>query len=313
MRAEPEPGASPGGLQPPPRRAPRRLQTTGDLRVLQRLMAHALVRPLAPKHRQPPWIDGRPMEEVAAEFIRPNDRLTALERLEIYHRMYWFRLIDCATDDCPGLRSVLGARRFERLVRAYLAKYPSRSFTLRNLCSRLPQFIAEEPRWTAPHTALAFDVARFEWAQTVAFDGEARPVPEPEALADAPPSRLRFRLQPYLSLLALDYPVDDFVIAVKKREALRGEASNAVDGARPARRLRRVARPRRGRIYLAVHRLDDSLYYKRLEPAAFRILTALGGGSPLTRAVAAAGGKASPAQVRDWFSTWMKLGWLCAP
>jgi len=129
MRAEPEPGASPGGLQPPPRRAPRRLQTTGDLRVLQRLMAHALVRPLAPKHRQPPWIDGRPMEEVAAEFIRPNDRLTALERLEIYHRMYWFRLIDCATDDCPGLRSVLGARRFERLVRAYLAKYPSRSFT----------------------------------------------------------------------------------------------------------------------------------------------------------------------------------------
>ena len=43
MRAEPEPGAGPGGLQPPPRRAPRRLQTTGDLRALQRLMAHAIV------------------------------------------------------------------------------------------------------------------------------------------------------------------------------------------------------------------------------------------------------------------------------
>ena len=49
------------------------------------------------------------MAEVAAEFIKPNDRLTSFERLEIYNRMYWFRLIDCVRDDCPGLRAA--ARR----------------------------------------------------------------------------------------------------------------------------------------------------------------------------------------------------------
>ena len=113
------------------------------------------------------------MAEVAAEFMKPNDRLTSFERLEIYNRMYWFRLIGVVRADSPGLSGLLGERKFDRLVQAYLARHPSRSFTLRNLCSRLPAFVRAEPRWTAPHSALAFDIARFEWAQTVAFDGES--------------------------------------------------------------------------------------------------------------------------------------------
>ena len=90
------------------------------------------------------------MEKVAAEFIKPNDRLTSFERLQLYNRMYWFRLFDAIRDDCPGLLAALGERAFGRLAQAYLAKYPSRSFTLRNLCSRLVQFIRENPSLTAP-------------------------------------------------------------------------------------------------------------------------------------------------------------------
>src|SRR5262249_2000019 len=47
---------------------------------------------------------------------------------------------------------------------------------------------------------------------------------------------------PYLSLLELDFEVDDFLIAIKKRDsdALRGEASNAMNAAPKAhRRLKR--------------------------------------------------------------------------
>ncbi len=276
-------------------------------------MTNALVRPLtADDGLQERWIDGRPMGEVVAEFIKPNDRLTAFERLEIYNRMYWFRLIDCVTEDSPGLRALLGERKFGRLVRAYLTRYPSRSFTLRNLCERLVGFIREEPRWTAPHTALALDIARFEWAQTVAFDGEGRPKLTTDEIADAPPAKLRLGLQPYMTLLALDYLVDDFVIAVKKRNALRTEASNAVETeARSARRVKRVARPRRGRIYLAVHRHHDRLYYKRLELPAFRVLEAIQSGRTVARALSAGGRRLRPAQVQEWFSTWMQLGWLC--
>jgi hypothetical protein len=229
--------------------------------------------------------------------------------------MYWARLLESVADDSPGLRAALGAGKFARLAQAYLARYPSRSFTLRNLCARLPKFIREEPALTAPRTALALDLARFEWAQTVAFDGPALPPLEPAQVekAAAAPGRIRIGLQPYLSLLSLRYPLDDFVIAVKKRDALRSEASNAVESFGPVRRSRRVGLPRPEPVRLAVHRLQGSLYYKRLEPAEFRILRSLAAGRSLHQALCAGGRRLRPEQVQGWFANWMKFGWLCAP
>lgn len=302
----------PVGLKPSPRHAPRRLATDADLRALQRMMTHALVQPLTVADELAPrWRDGRPMAEVVAEFIKPNARLTALERMEIYSRSYWYRLLDCVYDDAPGLRALLGEEKFSALVRAYLAKYPSRSFTLRNLSARLAQFILETPRLTAPDTALAHAIARFEWAQTVAFDGAAHPVLTPDDLAGTPPTKLRLGLQPYVSLLALDWPVDDFVLAVKQREALRSEASNAIDRAPRAVSRRVVRRPRRRKTFVVVHRHNFKLYYKRVDAAAFKMLAALAAGRTLASAVSAAGRDVKPSRVRAWFATWMALGWFC--
>jgi len=300
------------GLKAPPKHAPRKLATTADIVKLQRLMTHALLRPLTKDDGlQEKWIDGRAMADVAAEFIKPNDRLSAFERLQLYNRMYWFRLIDIMHADNPGLRAVVGDRKFDRIVQAYLAKYPSRSFTLRNLGSRLPQFLLEEPRLTAPHTKLAHAVAVFEWAQTVAFDEATRPVITPAEIGRTPPARLKLALQPYITLLAPGFAVDDYVIAVKERDALRTEASNAVDSARAVKRSRAVRRPRRERVWLAVHRHNNRLFYKRLERPAFLILSALAAGRPLAQAVAAGGRRVKPAQVSSWFATWTELGWLC--
>jgi len=302
-------------VKPPPKHPPSRVASTADLRAFQRMMASAIVRPLtADDGLQPLWTDGRPMDKVAAEFIKPNDRLTSFERLQLYSRMYWFRLFDAIRDDCPGLLAALGERAFGRLAQAYLAQYPSRSFTLRDLCSRLERFILEEPRLTAPRTALASEIARFEWAQTVAFDGEARPVIAAARLARTPPSRLRLGLQPYVTLLSLRHPIDTYVIAVKRRDALRSEASNT-PGAQAVvhRAFRRAALPRPRRTHVAVHRHNNRLFYKRLDPAAFRILEALGRGCTLSRAIAAAGPGVRPGQVKAWFASWMALGWFCAP
>jgi len=299
----------------PPKHAPARIASTADLRLFQRMMGAAVIRPLdANDNLQAKWIDGRPMDSVAAEFIKPNDRLTAFERLELYNQMYWSRLFDSIRDDCPGLVAALGDAAFGRLAQAYLAVRPSRSFTLRNLCSRLVQFIRDNPRLTAPRTPLAIDIASFEWAQTVAFDGESRPVVAASSLARKPPGRLRLGLQPYVTLLDLRYPIDTYVMSVKRREAMRSEASNTPDSKVVSRRsARRPPRPRRARTLVAVHRLDNQLFYKRLEPGAFRILGALAAGATLTRAVAAAGPKARAEQVQAWFTSWMALGWFCAP
>jgi hypothetical protein len=298
----------------PPKHAPSRIGSTGELRAFQRMMASAILRPLtAEDGMQPKWIDGRPMEKVAAEFISPNDRLSSFERLQLYNRMYWFRLFDAMRDDCPGLVAALGEQMFMRLSQAYLARRPSRSFTLRNLCSRLERFILANPGLTAPRTVLASEIARFEWAQTVAFDGESLPVVDASLLAQTPPSRLRLGIQPYVTLLALQYPVDGFLVRVKRRGSLRSEASNTPDSDAVRRKVRRAALPRPARTFVAVHRHHNRLFHKRLDPAAFRILEALREGRTLTHAIAAGGPDAKPGQVRSWFKTWMALGWFCIP
>jgi len=86
------------------------------------------------------------MRKYAARYIKPNDRLTSFERLEIYNRQYWFRVLGSMAEDFPGLRAVLGQRRFENMCRAYLAECPSRSFTLRNLGSRLEVWLRRNPQ-----------------------------------------------------------------------------------------------------------------------------------------------------------------------
>jgi hypothetical protein len=266
------------------------------------------------------WTDGSAMADVASEFIKPNDRLSSFERLEIYNRQYWFRVLDCLYDDYPGLRAVVGERKFLKLAQAYLARYPSDSYTLRDLGSRLEQFLQDEPNWSTPRQELALDMVRFEWAQVVAFDGPAEEPITPDEILDTPPDKLKLGLQPYLSLLELDFEVDDFLIAIKKRDsdALRGEASNAMNAAPKAHRRRnRVRFPKRSKIHLAVHRHDNMLYYKRLDADAFAVLRLLGRGLTVEEACVEAVSQSPrteidwPKQIKEWFDTWSTLGWFC--
>ena len=268
------------------------------------------------------WTDGSRMEELAVGFIKPNDRLSSFERLEIYNRQYWFRVLDCLWDDYPGLRAIVGERKFRKLITAYLSRYPSDSYTLRDLGNRLENFLRKEPHWAAPREELAVDMVRFEWAQVVAFDGPSKPPISPDDILDTTATKLALGLQPYLSLLELNYPVDDFLVAVKKRESdvLRGEASNAVQSApKAAKHLKPIPSPKRDRVYLAVHRHDKMLYYKRLTAEAFAILTALNRGASVEDACVEAVAKSDganiewPAQIKGWFDNWSALGWFCRP
>ena len=309
-------------------------RSRAGLRRLQQWMAASVMEPLAAdggmRRRRK---DGSSMAAHAARVIQPNDRLTAFARLEIYNVQYWLRLLASLREDFPILEAVLGEAAFARLARAYLEQHPSRSFTLRNLGARLEAFVRREPRWLGQGQRARFarDVLRFEWAQVVAFDGEARPTPTPAQLAAAAPARLRLRLQPYLSLLALAYPVDTFVERFQQErdqeERLRSAASQAMEPVAPSRRARRpVPLPKPQATFLAVHRVDHLLYVKRLEPEAFRLLSALERGLPLARACAAAFPALPRAAARreaelarravflqENFRLWAELGWLAAP
>lgn len=312
-----KPKRRPAPLDKKRRVVPILLKSRSDLHALQSLMLQAVSRELTPAlNMRKKWMDGTPTSAIAQQFIKPNDRLSSFERLEIYNRQYWFRLLDCLYDDFPGLRAVLGEPQFHKMSQAYLAVYPSRSFQLRNLGQQLGTFLARHPQWAGFRQAMALDMAKFEWAQIEAFDGKALPVLEVKDLATRNPAELEIRLQPYISLLRLEFPLDEFAIALKKESPMHTEAA---EGKRKKTSRRSVPLPQRERIFLAVHRFNNAVFFKRLEEPAFILLEFLQKGLPVQEAVARAlppfftadPTRNWPEAIKHWFANWAQLGWLC--
>src|SRR5688572_5079694 len=71
-----------------------------QLAEIQQAIAHTLFRPLNS--------DETMRDEsaaVAGRFIKPNDRLTAFERLQIYSQQYWWRILGAFGEDFRGLHA----------------------------------------------------------------------------------------------------------------------------------------------------------------------------------------------------------------
>jgi hypothetical protein len=287
-----------------------------NLLELQRRMAEDVRRPLTADYEMQALAEnGRPMCEIASSYVKPTSVLSSAERLEIYNRQYWFRVIGAVSEDFPALSAVLGADTFDALVVAYLRENPSTSFTLRNLGARLPTWLASYPEFAGSRHRLAIDVARLEWAYVEAFDGASLPPLALRELAGLGTDST-LRLQPHLQLLDLLYPVDEVVLAVRKGSPETDITSNASSERQktPQSDLPEVAPER---TYLAVHRLDNSVYYRRIEREQFLLLANLRDGDSIAAAVgdAFAGCELTQdeevSKVHEYFSHAAELGWLC--
>lgn len=286
------------------------------LKEIQRRMAAAVMQPLTrgyamPKQRR----DGTSNTTEANAIIRPNDRLTSFDRLEIYNRQYWFRLLSSFEEDFPGLEAILGRAKFDRLTREYLADCPSESFTLRNLGARLPEWLARHPDYIEPHAELAHDMVRLEWAHIEAFDAEELPRLEPEQLAMIDENSI-LQLQPYLRLLALRYPVDDLLLAVRNASYGSSDSSANNATARKRRHVRRVAALAPKATWLAVHRQENTVWYKPLATEEFRLLSALMAGRSLEAAINTGFAESTipedqrTAFIQEKFAEWSQMGWF---
>lgn len=292
-----------------------------ELRQLQRRMASAVMTPLTRtdcmKTKLP---DGCSMRSEATQFIKRNDRLSSFERLEIYNQQYWFRILDAFADDFPGLRAIVGARKFEQLSLAYLTECPSRSYTLRNLGSRLLPWLRAHPEWMQPQERLAMDMVRLEWVHVEAFDAADEPVVGPEDLLEVTPAT-HFAIQPHIRLLQLAYSVDDLLIAVKEDSDQHGDAASNAGSYRrkPHPAAKKVEQFNPERIYLAVYRHQYSVWYRRLTPEAFRMLRSMQQGNPLGIALdhALRGSRLRESELaerlKEWFAEWSQMGWFCKP
>lgn len=226
----------------------------------------------------------------AGRVVRPNDRMSATDRLQVYNGGYLARLLEVLAGDYPGLQQLLGAERFHALCAAYVDRHPSRHPNLNQLGRNLPAFVARQR--SLPHRAFAAELARLELGITKAFDApEFEPMPAERlgAIATDLWPRARLVCNPSLQLFSFAYPVDAWFSAFRS-------------GATPRP-------PRRRASHLAVFRLDDGVQRLQLAPAAHAVLAALAAGRPLAVALVRAQGGAA---VAGWFRTWSAAGLFTA-
>jgi hypothetical protein len=292
-----------------------------NLEQLQRAVFEVIRQPLTSSERmRARTLDGKSTKKIAREIIKPNKRLTSVERLEIYNRVYWFRILSSMADDFPGLRGVLGQRTFDKVLLAYLTELPSESFTLRNLGSRLEAWLRKHPRLVPKVRRMALDMVRLEWADIEAFDSAAFPKMTEAGLQQLGEDPV-LHLQPHLQLLDLAYPVDELLLAIRRDVDPESDiASNVVVMPQAGQTKRkRVPLPKPKKTYLAIHRQEDEVYFKRLQPEAFALLCALRTGKRLSEAIEASVEWTNKPvariteQLHDWFANWSSLGWFCRP
>jgi hypothetical protein len=161
---------------------------------------------------------------VVADVLR-SSRQSSHERLDVYSRSYFTRLVDTLRSVFPALRAALGDELFDGFAVDYVRSRPSRSWSLGELGSDLDAHLAatrpaahdrRSPDWTD----LLCDLARYEWAIAEVFDGpgsEGRPSLKPEHLVRLSPARLRrirIGVTPSLRLIELRFPVEPWYSAL---------------------------------------------------------------------------------------------------
>jgi hypothetical protein len=287
-----------------------------NLLELQRRMAEDVMRPLTAEYQMSPTTeDDRPTADLIASYIKPNDRLSSFERLEIYNRQYWFRIIEAVSVDYPALSAVLGSESVDELVLAYLRDNPSTSFTLRNLGLKMPEWIRLHPEYTGDSHALAIDVVDLEWAYVEAFDRATLPPVDAAGLSEFTLDST-LRLQPHLQLLDLKFPVDELVLAVHRESEPTDIMSNAMSE-RNGTTYDALPEMEQQEIQLAVHRFQNSVYYRRIDKEEFRLLSALQAGETLGVALETAFQASELStdeqlvKVQECFAHAAQLGWFC--
>ncbi len=138
--------------------------------------------------------------------------------LAIYHHAYRARLHEVLDSDFPSVRQGLGDPAFSSLVAAYLQHSPSRHFSLRWLGQGFADFI--EDYWLTGQGLPLAELARLEWAFTLAFDAPEATVLTVPAMATLDVAQwpaLQLRLAPCVQWLAQRYNSLEQWRAVKDR------------------------------------------------------------------------------------------------
>ena len=240
----------------------------------------------------------RPRLAPASTVILPSKTLKPEQRVGIYVDAYLARLVEALHDDFPAVTRFLGHRAFHEMARAYLEKYPSRSWSLNPLGRRLPEFLAGKVR--IPKRDAVRALATVEVAMAEVFDETAVQPLGPADFAGLDPLKFvtaKLDFVPTFRLVEVDYAVNPYIDAVRQER----EQTPAL---------------KKKKSWIAVYRKDFKVWRLDLQETAFATLSELKRGKTVRGAVATAARlwkrkpEELPAQLKQWFGEWSTEGFF---
>jgi len=217
--------------------------------------------------------------------------------LAIYHNAYLSRLQDVLRQDFGALWYWLGDDEFASLTEAYVRRYPSAHYSLRWLGQRFAAFIQEH--LVAEQSAPLSELARLEWAFTLAFDA---PPGTPLTLDDMA------RLSPH------DWPGLQVALAPTVQQILCRFNTVETWRAGKAQSDLRASQPLDAPQICLVWRHQQVCHYRSLEPAETCALAGMvttgWNFSELCAQLAVTYGEGAPLQAVSWLKQWIQDGLL---
>jgi hypothetical protein len=186
------------------------------------------------------------------DLIESDERMTASERLEIYARGYFFRILDALREDFPATLRVVGADNFHNLITDYLIEHPPTESSISQVGRHLADFLRTHPmreRWP-----FIGELAYLERTLIEVFQASDADTVSIEQMRQVPPVQwpaIALRTHPALAIIDCEWRVD---------ELLRELESNAGEYRETS------ATPVKNRVSVLVWRKNSRVHYRAIEP-----------------------------------------------
>ena len=197
----------------PRRGRSRRWMKVKNLRELQTLLYQLIAGPRAlncdGEHGQ--------LFHSVGRIIRSSQRLSALQRTNIYANAYFCRLLECLKEEFPAILAVVGSDDFADLVRDYLVWRPPTEPSIFYAGRYLDEFLRNHrltERWP-----FIPELARLERATLESFHAPDVPTFTDEAMRAIPAEQwptIELRVHPGVEILRGEWRVTEILSAVEQ-------------------------------------------------------------------------------------------------
>lgn len=231
--------------------------------------------------------------------VLPSDQLTPLECVSVYADMYFWRFIDIMAGEYPTVQHILGEELFKQVIKDYITHHPSTHYNLNRLSIKFPHYLLKEAG-EIPHQPFVAAVATVERTMEDAFDDPHREKISPEAIQSIPGEQwvdIRLQFNPALYLLELEYPVNDYMTAVKEN--------------------RHMDIPKAQKTHVVVYRRDYMIWREDLDHEGYLLLSRLKDGESLGDALESCALQEGvdtdkiAASLGEWFQRWTAQEFFC--